>query len=65
MTKASIQAARELRDLVQNSIETRYARGTIALSSRRLDHEDSAGLAVEVGDQYLELHVYANMEQEL
>lgn len=63
MSAASVKAARELRDLVQTTLEARYARGTVAFNSRRVDHHDTAGLVIDVGGEPLELHVYANLEE--
>lgn len=64
MTHASsIAAARTLRDEVQRALEHTYAGGITSLDLRRIDHNDSAGLAIVRAGEYLELHIYANLEE--
>jgi ABC-type transporter Mla MlaB component len=64
MTRATnLAAARALRDEIQHALDRAYSGGIIQLDLRKIEDNDSAGLAIVRAGEYLELHIYANLEE--
>lgn len=62
MTQASVKAACELRDTVRAQLEHVFARSSRLGQVHGLASGDTFGLSMTIDGEYLELHIYANLE---
>lgn len=62
MTQASVKAACELRDTLRAQLEHVFARSSRLGQVREISAADSFGLSIIIDNEYLELHIYANLE---